>query len=127
MSKCRGVKCGTKAPYAKHPEQDAAAELRGTRGWLAHSLLCRAIAAFQGELSNETFIADRRRCLCVCGNADAVRLGDATRARRHAGERYRWLSHSCSWRPRSWPWAHGTRRARTPLLPGPRPPPPLAF
>jgi hypothetical protein len=37
------------------------------------------------RISNETFIADRRRRLRIRGNADAIRFGDAPRNARHAG------------------------------------------
>ncbi len=43
----------------------------------------------QGDRENETSISDRRRRLRIGRHTDSIRLGDAPRNGRHAGQRYR--------------------------------------
>jgi hypothetical protein len=50
----------------------------GTVGFPEHCLRA-AITRLQGEFPNETIIADRRRSLCIRGDADAIRFRNAAR------------------------------------------------
>jgi hypothetical protein len=86
------------------------------------TLPCAALPRPKGEMSNESFSADRcRGSLCIDDNAHAPGRGDADVAAgsRRCANRRRYRS-GARW-PRSWSRAYGAGRSRPSLRLGPRP------